>query len=50
MTPDERDRMYALCAQIAVEKDHHKFTELVKELNELLDAKENRLDGLSTTQ
>jgi hypothetical protein len=37
MSPDNRDRMNALCAQIMVEKDQRKFTELVEELNELLD-------------
>lgn len=43
MTPDERDQMYRLCAQIAVEKDHQKFSELLKELNDLLEMKEGRL-------
>jgi hypothetical protein len=44
VTPEERQRMGVLIEQIAVEKDHDKFTELVAELNALLDAKEQRLD------
>ena len=45
MTPEERDRMHALCARIEIEKDHDKFTRLVQELNDLLEGKENRLDN-----
>lgn len=45
MTREERERMQVLCAQIAVEKDHEKFTQLVLELNNLLDGKENRLEN-----
>ena len=33
-----------LCQQIEVEKDHHFFSELVAELNELLERKNKRLD------
>jgi hypothetical protein len=43
MMPAERERIYALCAQIVEEKDRDRFTKLVKELNELLDRKEERL-------
>jgi predicted GNAT family acetyltransferase len=43
MTPEEREQMYALCARIVEEKDPDTFIELVKELNELLDRKEDRL-------
>jgi hypothetical protein len=43
VTPDERERMTALCKRIAQEKDHQKFTELLQALNELLDGKEQRL-------
>ncbi len=43
MTPDERERMAILCERIAKEKDHGKFTRLIQELNELLEAKERRL-------
>ena len=48
MTPDERDRMNVLCEQIAKEQDHEKFAKLVQELNDLLDQKEQRLDGPPT--
>lgn len=43
MSPEERERMHALCARIEIEKDHDKFTKLVQELNDLLESKENRL-------
>jgi hypothetical protein len=43
LTPDERDRMFALCEQIATEKDQHKFLQLIQELNDLLQRKEHRL-------
>jgi hypothetical protein len=36
MTPEDRSRMEALCAQIAVEKDDRRFDELLTELNDLL--------------
>jgi hypothetical protein len=45
MTPDERDRMNDLCAQILVEKDPQRFSELVEALNELLELKEVRLEA-----
>ena len=44
MTPDERERMFALCEQIAKEKDHARFLKLVEQLNALLENKECRLD------
>lgn len=43
MTPDERERMAILCERIAKEQNRDKFTMLVRELNELLDAKDRRL-------
>jgi hypothetical protein len=43
MTPDERERMAILCERIAKEQDRNKFMALVRELNDLLDAKERRL-------
>jgi hypothetical protein len=43
MTPDERERMAILCERIAKEQDRNKFRALVRELNDLLDAKERRL-------
>jgi hypothetical protein len=47
MTPDERERMNVLCERIAKEQDHDKFVKLVQELNDLLDHKEQRLEGPS---
>jgi hypothetical protein len=47
MTPDERDRMHALCERIAKEQDHDKFVKLVQELNDLLDHKEQQLEDPS---
>lgn len=44
LTPDERDRMNSLCKQIVTEKDRDKFINLVEELNNLLDRKEQRLE------
>lgn len=43
VTPDERERMAILCERIATEQDRQKFTQLVDELNELLDRKDERL-------
>lgn len=44
MTPDEVERMNTLCKQIEVEKDRHKFSQLIAELNELLERKNKRFD------
>jgi hypothetical protein len=44
MTPGERERMAVLCERIAKEQNRHKFTELVQELNDLLDLKDRRLE------
>ena len=44
MTPDEKELMNKLCGQIAVERDHQKFTQLVDELDKLLERKEHRLE------
>ena len=43
MTSEEREKMEALCRQIAVEQDPAKFDELVKALNELLETKHSRI-------
>jgi hypothetical protein len=40
---DSRQRLRELAAKVATEKDHDKFVELVKELNQLLDADLRRL-------
>jgi len=47
MTPDERERMNALCELIEKEQDHEKFVKLVQELNNLLENKEQRLEDPS---
>jgi len=44
MRREESERMYQLCALIEKEKDHHRFLELIRELNELLERKQRRLD------
>lgn len=44
MKPDERERMYQLCALIEKENDRTRFMQLIDELNELLERKEHRLD------
>ena len=44
MRPEERERMYELCALIEKEVDHHRFTKLIDELNNLLERKERRLE------
>ena len=42
MTPEERERMNALCLQIQQEKDYNKFEALSHELNDLVARKERR--------
>jgi hypothetical protein len=44
MTPEERERLRILCDQIAKEQNRDKFTELVLELNDLLERKEHRME------
>jgi hypothetical protein len=44
LTPDERERMNALCERIAIEKDQQKFVQLIRELNDLLERKQHRLE------
>jgi hypothetical protein len=43
MRPDDRERMYQLCALIEKEKDH-RFLKLIEELNNLLERQEQRLE------
>lgn len=43
MTPDEREKMNALCRLIQDEKDPKKFTDLLEELDRLLDSKRERI-------
>ena len=40
-----RERWMQLCGQAANEQDPEKLTELITEINRLLDAKEQRLKG-----
>jgi hypothetical protein len=40
---EERERMYELCALIEQERDHHRFLQLINELNDLLERKEQTL-------
>jgi len=49
MKPDERERMYQLCTQIEQEKDHHRFLQLIEELNDLLGRQERQLEDKSST-
>jgi hypothetical protein len=44
MTPEEVERMKVLCQQIETEKNHSRFSQLITELNELLERKNRRLD------
>jgi hypothetical protein len=44
MTPDEREEMFALCAEIAKETKHARFLKLVQRLNDLLANQESRLE------
>lgn len=50
MTPEERNRLYQLCAQIETETDHRKFLRLMQELNQLLQGKEGRLERTTLPQ
>jgi hypothetical protein len=42
MTPEERERMNALCIRIQEEKNHRRFEALLRDLNELIRQKELR--------
>ena len=44
MRPEDRERMYQLCALIEKEKDHHRFQTLIEQLNELLERQEQRME------
>lgn len=50
MTPEEQERMQFLCERIAKEQDQKKFVKLVRELNDLLDCKTQRLEIPARTQ
>jgi hypothetical protein len=44
---ESRQRLRELAAKVAIEKDHDRFVELVKELNQLLDADLRKLHDSS---
>lgn len=44
MTSEEREKMNRICRLVQDESDPEKFTELIRELYELLDRKELRLE------
>jgi hypothetical protein len=50
MKQEERERMYQLCALIEKEKDHARFLQLINELNELLERKEQQLESREDKQ
>jgi len=43
MTPEERERVDWLCRQLQIEQDPTKFDRYVRELNDLLEAKHQRI-------
>ena len=48
MTPDEREQICRLCERISSETDHDKFLALLRELNELLEHKQQRIETPDT--
>jgi hypothetical protein len=48
MTPEEVERMNELCKRIETEKDHKRFSQLLAELNKLLEGTHHRLGPLSS--
>jgi hypothetical protein len=44
MSPEERERVNKVCAQIQVEQDRQRFNELITELNTILERKGQRLE------
>lgn len=45
MTSEQNERLNQLCSQISKEQNHTRFHQLVKELNELLEDKGQRLEA-----
>jgi hypothetical protein len=43
MTPEEREKMNDLCKQIQTEKNPEIFDQLVRELNDLIEIKHERI-------
>jgi len=50
MAGEEKDEITALCNRVIEEKDPAKFHELVVQLNNLLERKEQRLEPKTTGQ
>jgi len=50
MKPEERERMYQLCAMIEKERDHTRFLQLIRELNDLLERNERGLEEKDGTR
>jgi len=48
VTPEERERMTMLCERIAAEQDRNTFMQLVDQLSELLDHREERITSNSS--
>jgi hypothetical protein len=49
MTPEEGEKMNALCKRIQEEKDPKTFSELLEELDRLLNAKRERIQDRTTS-
>jgi hypothetical protein len=49
LTGEERERLLLLCEQAIREQDSHKLLGLVREINDLLDAKKARLEKRERT-
>lgn len=47
MNKADRDRVQELCSRISVEHDHKKFLAFVEELNRILSARDQQLEGES---
>ena len=43
MTPEEQERLNELCRRVVAERDPQKFDELVKQMNDLLEKKYERI-------
>jgi hypothetical protein len=50
MDDEQRERMNEICAKLQVEQDQHKFTELLKQLNNLLERKGQYLEQKAETE
>jgi hypothetical protein len=46
MQREAQERLYQLCQQAGTEKDPDKFLKIIREINDMLEAKRARLDGV----